>query len=87
MPVIPRAITVFTPALTADPICQLKVLMHTKNIGFEELAYRSGYKTKYVKKLFKGAESITVRQLVTFSLLLGATCSISITETSSSTEL
>ena len=75
-----KDIKVFVPALTADPTCQLKVLMHTKNIGFEELAYRSGYKTKYVKKLFKGTEPITVRQLVTFSLLLGATCNISITE-------
>lgn len=73
-----RQVKLFGPALGSDAILQLKVLLIENKISNEELAKRSGYKVKYIKKLLKGSAQITMKELVTFSLVAGGTCSISI---------
>lgn len=73
-----RQVNLFGPALGSDAILQLKVLLIENKISNEELAKRSGYDVKYIKKLLKGSAQITLKELVTFSLVAGGTCSISI---------
>lgn len=75
---VTRQVKLFGPALCSDALLQLKVLLIETNISNEELAKRTGYKVKYIKKLFKGSAQITLKELVTFSLVAGGTCSISI---------
>ena len=77
-----RQVKLFGPALGADAICQLRVLLIENNISNEELAKRTGYSVKYIKKLLKGSAQITLKELVTFSLVAGGTCSINIVNTS-----
>lgn len=49
-----RQVKLFGPALGADALCQLKVLLIENKISNEELAKRSGYKVKYIKKAVQG---------------------------------
>lgn len=71
-------VKMFGPAIKSDALSQLRELMYRNGVSAEELAKRTGYKLKYVRRLLKETAQLTVKDLVIFTLATGGVCSINI---------